>query len=222
MLLCTSTSVVFAVVRTLFLEKYFIARVKMGKFYAIRRGKETGIFKTWTECKERVHGVGGCLYKGFATRKEAEAWLNKPDYSVSADPVTQTIVYTDGSFHQGKAGAGIFFGVNDSRNVACDVPGPQTNNRGEVWAIIRALELAPDGPIEIRTDSEWAVNCANKLWSAQENLDLFAVLWRLLNERRRVVLKWVPSHCGEVGNEGADELAKRAVGLQKYKASKKE
>ena len=35
-----------------------------------------------------------------------------------------------------------------------------------------------------------------------------------LIEGRRVVLQWIPAHCGISGNEKADELAKRGANMQ--------
>lgn len=37
----------------------------MTKFYAVRKGKKTGIFSTWDECKEQVTGYKGAIYKSF-------------------------------------------------------------------------------------------------------------------------------------------------------------
>lgn len=47
----------------------------MGKFYVVRKGRQTGIFATWPECQEQVTGFSGAEYKSFSTRVEAEAWL---------------------------------------------------------------------------------------------------------------------------------------------------
>ena len=35
-----------------------------------------------------------------------------------------------------------------------------------------------------------------------------------LIESRRIVLQWIPSHCGISGNEKADEFAKRGANMQ--------
>ena len=56
------------------------------------------------------------------------------------------IVYTDGSClgngrSGAKAGYGVYFGRDDARNEWKRVTGPQTNNRGELMGVIRALEL---------------------------------------------------------------------------------
>ena len=39
-----------------------------------------------------------------------------------------------------------------------------------------------------------------------------------LIESRRVVLQWIPAHCGISGNEKADELAKRGANMQQEKS----
>ena len=48
----------------------------MGKFYVVRKGRQTGIFSTWPECQAQVNGFSGAEYKSFLTQKEAEVWLD--------------------------------------------------------------------------------------------------------------------------------------------------
>lgn len=45
------------------------------KFYAVRNGREPGIYRTWDECKAQVDGYPNAAYKGFARLEEAEAYL---------------------------------------------------------------------------------------------------------------------------------------------------
>ena len=45
------------------------------KYYAVKKGKATGIFHTWEECRTSVEGYPGAEYKGFALLEEAEAYL---------------------------------------------------------------------------------------------------------------------------------------------------
>lgn len=47
----------------------------MGKYYAVRHGKQTGIVESWDECKALVHGVAGAEYKSFKTRDEAQRYM---------------------------------------------------------------------------------------------------------------------------------------------------
>lgn len=42
------------------------------RFYAVRAGRETGIFTTWQECKAQIDGYSGAVFKSFSTRAEAE------------------------------------------------------------------------------------------------------------------------------------------------------
>ena len=41
------------------------------KYYAVKKGKRTGIFQSWEECKASVDGYPGAEYRGFATKAEA-------------------------------------------------------------------------------------------------------------------------------------------------------
>jgi ribonuclease HI len=45
------------------------------QYYAVRSGRETGIYRTWEECKAQVDGYAKAQYKGFSSLEEAEAYL---------------------------------------------------------------------------------------------------------------------------------------------------
>ena len=47
------------------------------KFYAVKKGRKTGVFKTWAECSDAVHGFSGAQYKSFKTEKGAKKWAYK-------------------------------------------------------------------------------------------------------------------------------------------------
>lgn len=49
----------------------------MGKyrFYAVARGRTTGLFDSWPACAAAVQGYSSPLYKGFRDRQAAENWL---------------------------------------------------------------------------------------------------------------------------------------------------
>lgn len=53
------------------------------KYYAVKRGKITGVFDNWASCKESVDGYPGAEYKGFATLAEAKAYLGDGDETES-------------------------------------------------------------------------------------------------------------------------------------------
>ena len=45
------------------------------KFYAVRKGRNPGIYTTWDECSAQVIGCAGAVYKSFPTLEEAEAFI---------------------------------------------------------------------------------------------------------------------------------------------------
>ena len=47
----------------------------MGKYYAVRKGLNVGIYRTWDECKAQVLGYKGAEYKSFTTLIEAENFM---------------------------------------------------------------------------------------------------------------------------------------------------
>ncbi|XP_048582523.1 ribonuclease H1 isoform X2 [Nematostella vectensis] len=49
---------------------------KKGGFYAVRVGRQTGVFDTWEECKSYVSGYAGAKFKKFGSNKEALDFVN--------------------------------------------------------------------------------------------------------------------------------------------------
>ena len=55
-------------------------REKQNKYYAIKKGKgvENLIVRTWTECKELVHGYNA-VYKSFNNLEDAKKYMKEVD-----------------------------------------------------------------------------------------------------------------------------------------------
>ena len=74
-----------------------------------------------------------------------------PVYRKHTYPQKQWTLYTDGACLEGntsraRAGAGIFFLEDETKNHTLRIPGPsQTNQRGELMAIVKALSVVPKG-----------------------------------------------------------------------------
>ena len=41
------------------------------KFYVVWKGRETGVFNTWTDCKAVIDKFDGALYKSYESKEEA-------------------------------------------------------------------------------------------------------------------------------------------------------
>lgn len=48
---------------------------RKNNFYAVKKGRTTGIYRTWEACRRSVDGYSGAEYKGFATEWEAEEYM---------------------------------------------------------------------------------------------------------------------------------------------------
>ena len=135
-------------------------------------------------------------------------------------------VYTDGAC-KGNPGPGGWGAVVQMDGEEKELFGgePQTtNNRMELTAVIRALELL-NGPrhIEVYTDSqyvqkgisEWLHDWKRRGWRTADkkpvkNVDLWRELDRLAS-LHRIAWHWVKGHAGHRENERADALANRGV-----------
>jgi ribonuclease HI len=174
----------------------------------------------------------------------------KATKEATAAPVA--VIYTDGSSlgnggDNPSAGVGVYFGPNDSRfvlprvnreahenplanttpsrNISERLLGElQTNQRAELTAILRALEvIGPAKSAEIRTDSKYSIKCVTDWyrnwerngWRTREgpvkNQDLVKAIRAKLDEREqngaRTQFTWVKGHANEPGNVAADILA---------------
>ena len=73
------------------------------KYYAVKKGRSTGIFATWEECKASVNGYSGAQYKSFSTPEEAQRYLKGDQAPPSECPEEECCTaYVDGSFDQSK------------------------------------------------------------------------------------------------------------------------
>lgn len=112
------------------------------------------------------------------------------------------------------------------RNVSERLEGEtQTNQRAELTAVIRALELSKDDPkIRIFTDSKYTIDCSINWYRSWErndwkkpngddvmNQDLVKQIRALIDERAEAgfetLFQWVKGHSTNAGNVAADRLA---------------
>lgn len=148
------------------------------KYYAVANGRQTGIFTSWPEAERQVKGFAGAKYKSFKTEKEALAFLDNPSYgpgkkarpkpAAAQDTYSDDtiVVYTDGGAigNPGPGGYGVVF--KDGKEL-CGGFNKTTNNRMELMAVIKALELLQGvkRPIVLHSDSRYVINGITKGWA---------------------------------------------------------
>jgi len=162
------------------------------KFYAVRNGREPGIYRTWAECKEQVDGYANAQYKGFSSLEDARAYLGyaatgKPDADKkttksgssddeararqilkTSDGLKHVVIYTDGAClgNPGRGGYGVVLLHDDKRKEFSHGFRLTTNNRMEILACIVGLQ-ALKGPcaVTLYSDSQYVINSMSKGWA---------------------------------------------------------
>ena len=197
---------------------------KKNNFYAVKNGKNPGIYKTWDECRAQVEGFSGALYKGFTTRKEAERYLNGNSTPKEQDlKEADVTIYVDGSFDErsGVYGYGCvvikkdetvekYYGAGNNpesvklRNVA-----------GEMLAAMNAVRYAMQNgykSVNICYDYSGIEMWATGEWKTNNELTMkYARAMQEWGEKISIMFQKVAAHTGVEYNEAVDQLAKFAV-----------
>jgi len=142
---------------------------------------------------------------------------------VSADIIH---IYSDGACkgNPGMGGWGALLVTHAHRKEISGGEANTTNNRMEMTAVIRALELLKrPSSVEVHTDSqyvqkgisEWMPGWKRRGWRTADgkpvkNQDLWLQL-DALSRLHRIEWKWVRGHAGHPENERADALANLGV-----------
>ncbi len=197
----------------------------MGKFYAVKNGKQTGIFMTWDECRAQVEGFSGAEYKSFKTRDEAVRYINGE--SESKESYRDLLcAYVDGSFDvaANRYASGVVLIKNDeiieTLSKAAEHPDivSMRNVAGEITASVMAMRYAVNNGydrIVIFHDYEGIAKWCKGEWKTErEGTRLYKAFYNSVSQKLKVDFVKVEAHTGVKYNEMADKLAKEALGIQ--------
>src|SRR5262245_52962954 len=128
------------------------------KVYAVKVGRQPGIYEMWAACGAQVKGFSGAEYKSFPTADLARAWLvGESAPSSSPSPADGSIrIYTDGacSLNPGPGGYGVVLICGAYHKELSQSFLRTTNNRMELLAAIAGLEaLKRPSTVTVVTDS---------------------------------------------------------------------
>ena len=198
------------------------------KFYAVKKGKETGIFNNWKDCLESITGFTGAKYKSFISREEAEAYLNDEDIVMKNDIIPRlnggrVVAFTDGSYDDVvKAyGSGVLIFLPDGSNKEISISGndrdfvQERNIAGEVMAVLNAIDWALNNgydKITIFYDLQNIGGWAKDNWKTNTNCS--KTFKKYLVEKKNFIdieFVKVKGHSNNIYNNKADELAKSAI-----------
>lgn len=196
---------------------------KKKSWYAVRRGRKTGLYTDWPECQRQVIGFTGAEFKGFYTKEEAEAYLaGTAAEEITADENIFT-VYVDGSYDPALpdryAFGAVFLAGGEvmtkkgcivdpenarMRNVAGEIAGARCAMAYCIEHGIREMALYYDyAGLEKWCTGEWHANLPGT--------QALKAYYDSIKGELRVHFRKVKSHTGVKYNEMADRLAKAAL-----------
>ena len=197
-------------------------------YYSIHKGKQTGIFHTWDECKNYISGYPNPIYKKFNNLEHAQYFLQygtmpslNQSYIINENEIS---IFTDGSTIRKdnfiKYGYGVYIpelNIEISQPYIDDNP---TNNRCELTAILVGINIiVKEYPnikkIHIYTDSKYSIIMLSKNQYDIDtiNLDLLEKIQQLINYNNLSINYYkVQAHTGysdniSIANDIVDKLA---------------
>lgn len=139
----------------------------------------------------------------------------------------EVTLYTDGacSGNPGKGGFGLILSYNDTKKELSEAFLNTTNNRMELLAVIRGLEILKEAcNVTVYSDSKYVIDSLNKKWvfnwcksnwkmkdgKKRPNFDLWIKLLELL-KMHNVKFIWIKGHANNEFNNRCDILATSAI-----------
>lgn len=201
------------------------------KYYAVKKGRQTGIFTDWDTCKEQVQGYPGAIYKSFKLEKDALDWINdavtkkietiKPTKSLTVSP----IAYVDGSYMDEVSktcvGSGVILILPNGEEISISdsIDDAEFAKMRQVGGEMRAAELAVEKAIEngcgeiiICYDYKGIACWATGEWKTNNIYTAaYAEKMRSLGSQIEITFNKVEAHSGNKYNDIADILAKRSI-----------
>lgn len=200
------------------------------KYYAVKKGRQKGIFESWDECKKAVEGFSNAIYKSFSDYDSAYEFVydNRDSLKVKEPDV---FAYIDGSYDNSKkrfSYAGIIFENGKRFEFSNSSDNKQQvelrNVAGELHAAMYVMKYAVENKIKnitIYYDYAGIEMWATDKWKA--NLDFtkeYANYAKSIMKDINICFRKVKSHSGIKYNEEVDKLAKQALYLDEQNVHK--
>ncbi|MDR1665028.1 MAG: ribonuclease H family protein [Clostridiales bacterium] len=197
----------------------------MKKFYAVKAGRETGIFDSWEKCKKSVIGFPNAVYKSFTTLEQAEDYMYG---NTIKTPETETnnpdeiVAYIDGSYSEvlNKYSYAVILFVDGEKIVYSNsennpVVSELRNVAGELKAAMYAMLFTNrhnKKSLRLYYDYAGIEMWATGQWKAKTHLTKsYAEYADKMKKQINITFVKVAAHTGNIFNEEADRFAKAAL-----------
>lgn len=195
------------------------------KYYAVKVGRNPGIYMTWDECKEQVNKYPKAEFKSFTTMEEAHAFMENKIVEVEIDSKDTAVAYVDGSFNVDTMvyGYGVvmmyhgreeyYKGSGNEENMSA-----MRNVAGEILGATYAMKYAYDHDIKnlvIYHDYEGIAKWCLGEWKTNKlETQTYKNKFQEYSKKVNISFVKVKGHSGDKYNDLADALAKEAAGVE--------
>ncbi len=197
------------------------------KYYVVWKGRNSGIYDSWEDCKIQIDGFEGALYKSYESLEQATIAYRKNPYDafkgakqerkkefLSKSNILKNSICVDAAC-SGNPGDMEYRCVFTFSKEEIFHKGPfkdGTNNVGEFLGLVHALAMLDQQKkydITIYTDSKTAISWVNnkkaktKLERTSRNKELFELMdraehWLAKNTIKNPIVKWETEMWGEI------------------------
>lgn len=188
------------------------------KYYAVKKGKQKGVYNSWADCQKQIAGVSGAIFKSFTNYDEARKFADSDPiltYKLALDldfGDYDIICHSDGGCRNHGNKKGNHVQPNDSSAWACLVENHltgekipltdgdygKTNNYMEVLGVMNGLKYLVqhnllDKKILFVCDSKYALNASDPAWLKDKEKQDFNIpngdLWAIINNLLKMNFK---------------------------------
>ncbi len=193
-------------------------------YYAVKKGRETGIFESWEECQKQITGFSGAEFKKFKILHQAEEYLSADSLNDEKnDDLSGLHAYIDGSFSEKQTEAGFGAVILYNGEIIHTIKGSSKkyidmrNVAGELFAAAVSIKWAVENKyksITLHHDYSGIAYWAKGQWKRkQEGTINYKKFIDEISEKINIYFVKVKGHSGNIYNDMADKLAKEAINI---------
>lgn len=211
----------------------------MEKYYAVKKGRQPGIYVTWAQTEKQVKGFKGAVFKKFDNLQQAQAFLKEKPVCHQHPDIW---LYTDGGTRNTGTHAGGHVQADDKAAWAYLIKTAQrsyqasagqyeaTNNQMELTAVLRGLQKLTSlhynsQKILLVADSQYVLNPLTQGWLTTwrqhgwkkadgrpvANRDLWQQLEQQLRLFSKLQFSWTKGHSNNKNNNFVDHLLNQTM-----------
>lgn len=194
--------------------------------YAVKDGRETGIFYDWNECKASVTGYPNANYKSFSSDKLDEAYEFLYGRSKRKPAITKktAVAYIRGSHNQytKQYGSGVVLLFSNEKNEYSKAgKNSELARMKSVGGELAAVSIAVKEAVRLGAtriilcyDNVGVAEWANGNWNATKTSTIaYKEFIERMGKKIKIMFSKSMAHSGENYDVRATELAKEAVGI---------